>query len=54
MEGEYQSSTSSKIENKPSKEGATFAEYPPTQSVGLKSTVNAPVENKPNLTTSTG
>ena len=54
MEGEYQSSTSSKIENKPSKEGATFAEYPPTQSVGLKSTVSAPVENKPNLTTSTG
>ena len=47
-------SVTANIENKPSKEGATFAEYPPTQSVGLKSTVNAPVENKPNLTASTG
>ena len=54
MEGEYKSSTSGKIENKPSKEGAEFAEYPTTQSVGLKSTVNASVENKPNLTTSIG
>jgi hypothetical protein len=31
--------TSSKIEQKPSKEGATFAEYKPTESVGLKSTI---------------
>ena len=54
MEGEYKSTTSVKIENKPSKEGLEFAEYPTTQSVGLKSTVNASIENKPNLTTSTG
>ena len=47
-------SITANLENKPSKEGATFAEYPPTQSVGLKSTVNAPVENKPDLTSSTG
>ena len=47
-------SVTANLENKPSKEGSEFAEYPTTQSVGIKSTVNAPVENKPNLTTSTG
>ena len=48
------STSDSNTENKNSKEGATFAEYPPTSSVGLKSTVNQPTQNKPNLTTSTG
>lgn len=48
------STSDSNTENKNSKEGATFAEYPPTASVGLKSTVNQPTQNKPNLTTSTG
>ena len=52
IEGEYTSSTSGKIENKDSKEGATFGEYPTTQSVGLKSTVNN--ENNPKINESTG
>ena len=48
------SSSNINIENKESKEGAAFAEYPQTASFGLKSTANQPVENKKNLTTSTG
>ena len=40
MEGEYTSTTKSKIESKPSNEGATFAEYKSTDSVGIKSTIN--------------
>ena len=48
------SSSSINIENKESKEGAAFAEYPQTASVGLKSTVNQPIENKQNINTSTG
>ena len=50
----YSSSTTTKVETKTSKEGATFGEYPATQSVGLKSTVNQSVENKPKLNESTG
>ena len=48
------SSSNVNLENKESKEGASFAEYPQTSSVGLKSTINQPVEKKQNLTTSTG
>ena len=48
------SSSNVNLENKESKEGASFAEYPQTSSVGLKSTVNQPLEKKQNLTTSTG
>lgn len=50
MEGEYSSST--KIENKESKEGASFAEYPQTSSFGIKSTVAQPAEAKASLSTS--
>ena len=52
MEGEYTSTT--KIESKPSNEGATFAEYKSTESVGIKSTIQPQVENKQNLEASTG
>ena len=40
MEGEYTSTTKSKIESKPSNEGTVFAEYKSTDSVGIKSTIN--------------
>lgn len=50
IEGEY---TSSKIENKTSKEGAIFAEYPQTVSDGLKSTIVQPIETKINVSTTT-
>ena len=40
MEGEYASTTKSQIESKPSNEGATFAEYKSTDSIGIKSTMN--------------
>ena len=50
QEGIY---VSTKIENKDSKEGAAFAEYPPTASVGLKSVVKPVVETKTNVSTTT-
>jgi hypothetical protein len=43
MEGEYTSTT--KIESKPSNEGATFAEYKSTESVGIKSTIQTQPNN---------
>jgi len=51
--GEYTSSTTQK-ENKETKESVTFAEYPPTQSVGIKSTIKVEENNKTNLESSTG
>ena len=54
MEGEYISPNNSKIEAKNSKEGVTFSEYPQTQSVGIKSTINQSIQAQPDLTASTG
>ena len=53
MEGEYKSSTSNNIGAQPPKEGSTFAEYPPTASQGIKSSM-APSGDKKNLNESTG
>ena len=52
MEGEYKLSTSYNIGSQPLKEGSTFAEYPPTTSQGIKSSM-VPTADKTNLSTST-